>query len=173
MTGPDAGGDHTAGHTGAAAHASDATAAQVVDGPVRVPPTVRPVLAGRSAARERAVHLLYEKAMKGQAAGEVLAGQVLAADPYATELVSGVEEHLGEVDGIIASLAPSDWALDRMATLDLAVMRVATFELAHRPDVPTGVILAEAVELAEQYGTDESPRFVNGLLAAAAERLRA
>lgn len=140
--------------------------------PTRVPPTVRPVAGGRTAARERAVHLLYEKAMKGQVAGEVLAGQVLAADPYATELVTGVEGHLGEIDGVIRELAPRDWSLDRMATLDLAIMRVAVFELAHRPDVPTGVILAEAVELAEQYGTDESPRFVNGLLAAAAGRLR-
>jgi transcription antitermination protein NusB len=141
-------------------------------GPDTPPPTVRPVAGGRTAARERAVHLLYEEAMKGQDAGEVLAGQVLAADPYAADLVRGVDEHHGEIDELLTSLAPDSWPLERMATLDLAVMRLAVFELAHHPDVPTGVILAEAVELAEQYGTDESPRFVNGLLAAAAARLR-
>ena len=59
-----------------------------------------------------------------------------------------------------------------MPELDLVVMRVACYELAHRPEVPRGVVLAEAVELAGRYGTDDSPRFVNGVLAAAADRLR-
>ncbi len=59
-----------------------------------------------------------------------------------------------------------------MATLDRSVLRLACFELSYRSDIPTGVVLSEAVELAETYGTDDSPRFVNGLLAAAARRLR-
>ena len=95
-----------------------------------------------------------------------------AADRYAEELVSGVDAHRDEIDAVLSDLAPAGWTLQRMATLDRTVLRVACFELSHRPDVPTGVVLAEAVELAETYGTDDSPRFVNGLLAAAARRLR-
>jgi N utilization substance protein B len=59
-----------------------------------------------------------------------------------------------------------------MPLLDLTVLRVGTFELLHRPDVPTAVVLSEATELASRYGTDDSSRFVNGVLAAAARRVR-
>jgi len=136
------------------------------------PQRVRPVLAGRSAARERALHLLYEADMRDEGASEVLGAQVVAADAFAAALAEGVHDHGEEIDALIEDLAPDGWPLHRMATLDLLVMRLACFELAHRPDVPSGVVLSEAVDLAERYGSDESPRFVNGLLAAAAERLR-
>jgi N utilization substance protein B len=59
-----------------------------------------------------------------------------------------------------------------MATLDRTILRLSIYELSHCDDVPTGVVLSEAVDLAETYGTDDSPRFVNGLLAEAARRLR-
>ncbi len=136
------------------------------------PAAVRPVVGGRSNSRERAVHLLYESSMKDQPGDEILASQKAAADPYATELVRGVADHLSEIDTLIESLAPDGWRLERMAELDLTIMRVACWELAHSPDVPTGVVLSEAVGLAEEYGTDDSHRFVNGLLAAAAQRVR-
>jgi N utilization substance protein B len=136
------------------------------------PPSVRPVEGGRHAARERALHLLYEAAMKHSSPTDVLDAQVLAADPYAELLVRGVGDHTGEVDALIEELAPEGWPLSRMAVVDLNLLRLGCYELAHRPDVPTGVVLAEAVGLAERYGTDDSPRFVNGLLAAAASRLR-
>jgi len=135
-------------------------------------PRVRPVIGGRTAARERAVHLLYEARMTERNGPEVLADQIVAADRYAEELVAGVDAHLDEIDHIISDLAPPGWSVQRMAALDLSVLRVGCFELARRPEVPTGVVLAEAVALAESYGTDDSPRFVNGLLAAAAARLR-
>lgn len=135
-------------------------------------PRLRPVVGGRTAARERALHLLYESAMKDRTAGDVLAGQVIAADRYAEELVAGVEEHAGEIDDLVGELAPKGWTVARMATVDLTLCRIGCYELAHRPDVPTGVVLSEAVDLAETYGSDDSPRFVNGLLAAAAGRLR-
>jgi len=144
---------------------------EVPDEPT-VAPRVRPVLGGRAAARERALHLLYETAMKDRGASEVLAGQVLAADHYAEELVGGVEAHREEIDGLISELAPKGWTLQRMATLDRTLLQIGCFELLHRPEVPTGVVLAEAVELAETYGADDSPRFVNGLLAAAARQVR-
>lgn len=138
-----------------------------VDGP----PVVRPVAGGRHEARERAVHLLYEAAIKDLPVDQVLAAQVLAPDEYAVALVRGVVEHQAELDEVIGRLARG-WTIERMATLDLVVLRVAAFELAHRPDVPEGVVLAEAVDLAGRYGTDESARFVNGVLAAAAGEWR-
>ncbi|MEZ5238074.1 MAG: transcription antitermination factor NusB [Microthrixaceae bacterium] len=138
----------------------------------RAQPRPRPVAGGRSAARERALHLLYEAEMTGAEPPAVLAAQVVAADRYTEALLEGVHEHSAEVDALIAELAPSGWAPERLATIDRTILRLAVFELAHRPDVPTGVVLSEAVELAETYGTDDSPRFVNGLLAAATRRLR-
>lgn len=135
------------------------------------PPVVRPVAGGRHEARERAVHLLYESGIKGLPIDQVLAAQVLAPDEYADALVRGVVEHQDELDEVIGRLVRG-WTLERMATLDLVVLRVACFELAHRSDVPRGVVLSEAVDLAGRYGTDESARFVNGVLAAAADELR-
>jgi N utilization substance protein B len=138
---------------------------------VDAPPVVRPVVGGRHEARERAVHLLYESRIKDLGIDEVLAAQVLAPDEYAGTLVRGVVAHEAELDALIGRLVRG-WTLERMATLDLVVLRVACYELAHCPDVPSGVVLAEAVDLAGRYGTDESARFVNGVLAAAAGELR-
>lgn len=136
-----------------------------------MPPTVPHVAGGRSEARERAIHLLYESRMKSRSGGDTVADQVTAPDPYAVDLVRGVEQHRVELDDLIGRLAKG-WTLERMPALDLEVLRVACYELAHRSDVPTGVVLAEAVDLATRYGTDDSSRFVNGLLAAAAAELR-
>lgn len=109
--------------------------------------------------------------MKGVEPTEVVAAQVLPPDPYSTELLAGVAEFGAQLDAYIERLAEG-WTLKRMPVIDVVVLRVALFELLHRPDVPRGVILSEAVELASQYGTDDSSRFVNGLLAAAAREIR-
>ena len=140
-------------------------------GPEGAPPTVRPVVGGRHEARERAVHLLYEADMKGLTGDEVLAAQVLAPEHYTTDLVRGVDGERAATDELIEELARG-WTLQRMPALDVVIMRVACYELAHRDDVPRAVVLAEAVDLASRYGTDDSPKFVNGLLSAAADRLR-
>jgi len=138
---------------------------------VGAPPTLRAVAGGRHEARERAAHLLYEVQMKDRPVEDVLDEQVLAPDPYASDLVRGVERHRDQLDEVIDRLAHG-WSLARMPKMDLVVLRMGVYELAHRPDVPRGVILAEAVDLAGQYGTDDSSKFVNGLLAAAANELR-
>ena len=136
-------------------------------------PAVRRVAGGRHESRERAVHLLYETEMKELDLDTVLAAQVLAPDEHTDRLVRGVSERGAELDERIGRLARG-WTLERMATLDLVILRVACFELAHCPEVPTGVVLAEAVDLASGYGaTDDSATFVNGVLAAAAAELRA
>jgi N utilization substance protein B len=145
--------------------------AQVADNVVEQPPAVRPIAGGRHEARERAVHLLYESEIKGLPVEQVLASQVLAAEPYTDDLVRGVAARRDELDALIGELARG-WTLQRMPRLDVVVMRVACYELAHRSDVPRGVVLAEAVDLAGRYGTDDSAKFVNGVLSAAADRLR-
>lgn len=125
----------------------------------------------RSAAREHALSLLYEAETKGCPIAEVLTGQVLEPDPLTVQIVQGVESDIVVIDGLISERS-SGWRIDRMAALDRLVLRMATFELVHRSDVPTAVILDEAVELAKRFGTDDSSRFVNGVLAAVARDVR-
>lgn len=125
----------------------------------------------RSEARERALALLYEAQAKDLPVAEVLAALPLAPDPLAVQLVEGVAAHQDAIDGLLRRFARG-WSLERMATIDLLVMRIATFELLHRAEVPTAVVLDEAVELAKRFSTEDSPRFVNGVLAAVAREVR-
>jgi transcription antitermination protein NusB len=125
----------------------------------------------RSDARERALYLLYEAHSKGIAPTATIDIQVLEPDELTQELVRGVDAHVAQIDELIAAKAKG-WTLARMPVLDLSVMRLATFELLQRPHVPTAVVLNEAVELAKRYSTDDSGRFVNGVLAAIAADVR-
>jgi transcription antitermination protein NusB len=126
----------------------------------------------RSEARERALGLLYEAEVKGLDATEVLEALPARPDPLAESLVRGVHSHLVEIDALLTRFARG-WSVSRMAMLDRAVLRVATFELLARPDVPTAVVIDEAVELAKGYGsTDESFSFVNGVLSSIAAEVR-
>ena len=125
----------------------------------------------RSDARERALYLLYEAYSKGISPADALALQVLEPDELTTLLVVGVGDHVGELDEAIAARAKG-WTLARMPVLDLNVLRLGAFELAYRPDVPIAVAIDEAVELAKRFSTDDSGRFVNGLLSALVEDLR-
>lgn len=126
----------------------------------------------RTDARERALILLYEAESKGIAPTEVLAGQISPADEMTTLLVSGVEQHMAAIDAAIAAHAKG-WTLQRMPTIDRNVLRIAAFELLGRPEVPVAVVLDEAVELAKRFSTDDSGRFVNGVLSALVPVLRA
>ena len=119
----------------------------------------------RREARERALELLYESYAKGVGVSDVLSGLVVPPDPYALKLVEGVEARGEELDGFITRFAKG-WTLERMPVIDRTLLRIAIYELGHRPDVPTGAIISEAVELAKRYSTEESGRFVNGVLAA-------
>jgi N utilization substance protein B len=127
--------------------------------------------APRHQSRERALTLLYEADLKGEAPAEVLAALPAAPDPYVTTLVTAVGEHLGRIDELVSSAAIG-WDLDRMAVVDRNVLRLATAELLACDDVPTPVILNEAVDLASAFSTDDSGRFVNGVLATVAGRVR-
>jgi N utilization substance protein B len=124
----------------------------------------------RREARERALSLLYEAEQKELAPAELLATLPVPPEAFTVALVVGVSEHLEELDRAIGSRAIG-WKVERMPALDRAVLRMGTYELAHS-DVPVGVCISEAVELAKRYSTDDSPTFVNGLLSRLADDLR-
>ena len=126
----------------------------------------------RREARERAVSLLYEAELKEQAPDDVLADLPVPPEDFVVDLVSGVGRHLARIDALIGTHA-IDWTLDRMAAVDRNILRLAVYELLERPDIPAAAVLSEAVELATRYSTDESSRFVNGLLASVAKEVRA
>ncbi len=125
----------------------------------------------RSDARERALYLLYEAHSKGIDPADTIDLQVIEPDELTQRLVRGVAEHAARLDELIAAKAKG-WTLERMPVLDLNVMRLGAYELLERDDVPTAVVLNEAVELAKRFSTDDSGRFVNGVLAAVADDVR-
>ena len=125
----------------------------------------------RREARERALSLLYEAEVKDLDGAAVLSELPLPAEPFVADLVRGVGEHRDRIDGLIDRLA-IDWDLERMPSIDRNVLRLAVYELLERPDVPVAAVISEAVELAKRYSTDESGRFVNGVLASVAAEVR-
>jgi transcription antitermination protein NusB len=125
----------------------------------------------RRQARERALGLLYEAETKSQSPAELVAEQVVDPDPFTVDVVTGVEAAAVEIDALITRFS-RNWPLARMPALDRTLLRMGTYELTHRPDVPTGVVLSEIVDLASEYSTDDSGPFVNGVLAAIAAEVR-
>jgi transcription antitermination protein NusB len=122
----------------------------------------------RTKARKRAVDVLFEADQRGSDVLETLAERVAAGEPpvadYTVALVEGVVAQSGRIDELLTTYSQG-WSLDRMPAVDRAVLRLGTFELLWRDDVPDAVVISEAVGLARDLSTDESPGFVNGLLA--------
>lgn len=125
----------------------------------------------RSDSRERALYLLYEAHSKGISPSDALSLQVLEPDEMTIDLVKGVEANSERLDEAIAGKAKG-WTLVRMPVLDLNVLRLGAFELSERPEVPVAVVLDEAVTLAKRFSTDDSGKFVNGVLSALVPSLR-
>jgi len=130
----------------------------------------------RAAARRRALDILYEADLLGRPIAEVLARhrddpEAGAPDAYTLELVVGVERLLPELDGRIGA-ASEHWTVERMPLVDRNLLRLATFELVARPEVPTAVVLDQAIELAKLLSTADSGRFVNGVLGHVAREVR-
>ena len=125
----------------------------------------------RREARERALGMCYELEVREMSADELLREQPAPPDPYAEHLVRGVEEHHADVDELLRKFS-EHWALERMPAVDRAVLRLGAYELGWEPEMPTAVVISEAVELAKQYSTKDSGRFVNGLLSRLAVELR-
>jgi transcription antitermination protein NusB len=128
-------------------------------------------MATRREARERALALCYELEAKGQTADAVLAELPAAPDPYTETLVRGVSDHQVEVDQWLGKYSER-WAVERMPAIDRALLRIGTYELGWEPELPVGVVIDEAVELAQQYSTQDSGRFVHALLARIADEVR-
>ncbi|MFD2416203.1 transcription antitermination factor NusB [Amycolatopsis pigmentata] len=135
---------------------------------------------GRRALRRRAVEFLYEAAQRSADPVTLLAERVGSTDvepigDYTIALVEGVAGHRERIDELLSEHAQG-WTLDRMPPVDLAVLRVGVYELLWAADVPDPVAIDEAVGLAKELSTDDSPRFVNGVLGrigTIADRLRA
>jgi transcription antitermination factor NusB len=121
--------------------------------------------------RERAIELLYEADAKSVHPAEVLAALPVAPVPYASSLAEGVGDHVDLLDHLIGARARG-WTVARMPVVDRAILRLGTYELAFEPDQPQGVVISEAVDLATQLSTDDSPKFVNGVLGALSEDVR-
>ena len=128
---------------------------------------------GRHQARKRAVDLLFEAEARGISAAEAAesrnalaekqAEDVSPLNPYTVTVARGVTDHTAHIDDLISAHLQG-WTLDRLPAVDRAILRVAVWELLHAEDVPEPVAVDEAVELAKQLSTDDSPGFVNGVL---------
>ena len=135
-----------------------------------------PKLGARSRARHRALDVLYQADLLEQPIPTVLARalneqQGERPDVYAIELVRGVDRLRHELDPRIDAAAER-WTIDRMPLVDRNLLRLAAYELIERPEVPTAVILDEAIELAKLLSTEGSGRFVNGVLGRIARDVR-
>ncbi|MCL3836954.1 transcription antitermination factor NusB [Aeromicrobium duanguangcaii] len=124
-------------------------------------------MGARTKYRKRALDILFESESRGLSADGTLADRLEVNDPpvnpYTVSLVEGVAANIGEIDALLAEYSVG-WTLDRMPAVDRNLLRIAVYEIKYLDDVPDAVAISEAVELAKELSTDESPRFVNGLL---------
>ena len=124
-------------------------------------------MGARHKARKRALDILFEADQRGQSIDAVLTERAARGEgignPYTETLVTGVVDHRAEIDELIEAHA-IDWTLDRMPAVDRSLLRLATFELRWGVDIAPAIAIDEAVELATELSTDESPTFVNGVL---------
>ena len=123
----------------------------------------------RSKARKRALDILFESEARAEDAQEVLARRIAGADAppvseFAASLVEGVVAHREEIDEVISSYARG-WTMARMPAVDRMILRIGVYEIRWSDDVPDPVAIDEAIDLARELSTDDSPRFVNGVLA--------
>ncbi|MGA1170776.1 MAG: transcription antitermination factor NusB [Aquiluna sp.] len=130
-------------------------------------------MSSRSKSRKRALDALYAAELNKLDAMELLSDAQTAAegrqnqDPifdYAETLVRGVTTELSTLDARLQNLAEG-WKLERMPNLDRALLRMGAWEILHNPEVPNEVAISEAVNLASEFSTDDSPKFINGVLA--------
>jgi N utilization substance protein B len=131
-------------------------------------------VAARTKARKRALDLLFEAEQRGLAPADLLRERLAAPvtehplPELTATLVSGVVERGDQLDELITTYAQG-WTLQRMPAVDRAILRLGAFEVLFSEDVPEPVAISEWVGLATELSTDDSPRFVNGLLARLAE----
>lgn len=126
-------------------------------------------MSSRTRARRRALEILFEAEQRGMTETELIRLRSNDPDypmkPYAVEIVDGVVTHRDELDDLIAEHSEG-WSLDRMPAVDRALLRVAGWEILHNDEVPDPVAIDEAMQLARTFSTDESPKFLGGVLSA-------
>ena len=131
-------------------------------------------MSSRRQERRLAIEILFQADVTGNDGRSALAGWVESGrtvPPFTRELVEGVTDHLAELDETIGAHSKG-WTIDRMASVDRTVLRAAVYELAFDRAVPVGVAIDEAVRAAKDLSTDDSGRFVNGMLSNIAEEAR-
>lgn len=129
----------------------------------------------RTLARKHALQLMYqgeilEKAPRELIENAQLVPETQGLDEYALMLLDGTKEKLEAIDELIDS-ASDNWTLDRMPVIDRSLLRLTTYEMRYVDDVPVSVSINEAVNLAKEFGGDDSPRFINGILGRIATQL--
>lgn len=129
----------------------------------------------RRKARKKALEVLYEHELIGVPVSEILqrrdeAGMDKELPEFTLRLVEGVLAHQKEIDRSIESKS-EDWLMERMPSTDRNILRICLYEMLHEDDIPISVSINEAVEMAKEYGTEDSSRFVNGVLGRIAEEM--
>lgn len=131
-------------------------------------------MSARTKARKRALDVLFEADQRGANVSQVLAerrelsGRETTLPEYAAQIVDGVVAHWTEIQELIQS-SSTDWTIDRMPAVDRALLRIGVWEILFNNEVPVSVAIDEAVELATDLSTDDSPSFINGVLGAIAK----
>jgi N utilization substance protein B len=130
----------------------------------------------RHTGRELALKALYEIDIRGEVSNEDLAlffesFAIEGTDAFALRLVDGVRRERELIDSILAE-ALEHWSVGRLSRVDHSILRIAVYELLRMPDIPARVTIDEAIELAKDYGDQNSGRFVNGVLDQVAGRLK-
>jgi N utilization substance protein B len=122
-----------------------------------------PLHLSRREDRETGLAFLYEADMTGDSIDQVLERHRAEPDEYGTVIAAGVHEHVEAIDALIDGVA-EDWTVSRMPGVDRSILRMGVWELLHSPEVPGTAVVAEAVALANQYSTEKSAPFINGIL---------
>jgi transcription antitermination protein NusB len=125
----------------------------------------------RRLARETALQVLFQMDMAGEKPDIPTVVRHWAEEfavpetsiPFAQELVEGTLSHLEEIDTKLGQLSEG-WAVSRMANVDRNLLRLACYEILYREDIPGRVTINEALEIAKRYGSEESGKFINGIL---------
>lgn len=113
--------------------------------------------------RETALALLYEVDMTGDSFADVLERNRADIEDYSTQIAQGIGENSESLDAQLDEVA-EDWTVSRMAGIDRSILRMGLWELLHSPSVPTTAVVSEAVALANEYSTERSAPFINGIL---------
>ncbi|KGN36082.1 transcription antitermination factor NusB [Knoellia subterranea] len=127
-------------------------------------------MAARTKSRRRAIDLLFEAEQRQLNAGELLKERLAAPvteaplNEFTADLVTGVVANWTQINDLLTTYSQG-WTLDRMPAVDRAILRLGAYEVLFAPDVPEVVAISEAVALATELSTDDSPKFINGLLA--------